>query len=153
MSSLRKGISTKRYGITGKPSQLEHSPESYTNLGIAFCHQGLLHQAMSCFHDALAMNPDYASAYVSLGTVFKDKGQPDAAETHLRRALKIKPDPLTYSNLLLYMNYNPRYTPQEIFSGHVHFARQFAAPLASPTGRHTNESCSFPTIEDRICFT
>ena len=37
------------------------------------------------------------------------------------------------------MNYNPQYTPQEIFSGHVHFARQFEAPLASRTGSHTNE--------------
>jgi protein O-GlcNAc transferase len=120
---------------------LDPSPEAYNNLGIALCRKGQLQEAMSCFQNALAIDPNFANAYISLGTAFIDKGQSDEAEIHLRRALKIRPDSfVAYSNLLLYLNYSPRYSSQELYSEHLNFEKQFAASSRSKISRHTNHA-------------
>jgi protein O-GlcNAc transferase len=116
-----------------------NSAESYNNIGIAFYHLGDFQNAISCFKKALTIDANFALAYNALGTVLKDTGQHDKSETHLKHALQIKTDfSIAYSNLLLYMNYNPKYSPQDIYFEHLRFAKQIAEPLSSAILPHTN---------------
>ena len=62
------------------------------NLGSVFATQGRLNEAISCFEQALALDPDDADVYNNLGTAFKNQGQTDAAIACYQRALVLNPD-------------------------------------------------------------
>jgi predicted O-linked N-acetylglucosamine transferase (SPINDLY family) len=56
--------------------------------------------------------------------------------------MELKPDlPKYFSNLLLTMNYNPRYDASEIFIRHTEFAKHFELPFQSSSVR-------FPNVKD-----
>lgn len=136
---MMKGHSDEAIIYYQKGIGLDPSPEAYNNLGLAFSRKGQLQQAVSCFQKALEIDPDFANAYISLGTAFMDKGQPDEAEIHLRRALEIRPDSsAAFSNLLLYLNYSPRYSSRELVAEHLNFEKRFAASFHKHISRHAN---------------
>ncbi len=117
--------------------------EAYNNLGKVLDEIGHFDEAMTYCKKAIQINPNYAEAYYNLGTIFPKIGQLSEADIHLRRALQITPDFLiAYSNLLFYMNYNARYKPQDIFSEHLNFAKQFAEPLYPKIFQHTSDHLS-----------
>lgn len=113
---------------------------AYYNIGTILQRHDKFEEAISYFQKAIEISPDYADAYNNLGVVLTDRGQLNEAETYFKRSLQIKPDKsIPYSNLLLNMNYNSHYGPQDIFSEHLQFAKQFAEPLCSAISPHTNE--------------
>jgi predicted O-linked N-acetylglucosamine transferase (SPINDLY family) len=62
------------------------------NLGIAFYKLHQTDEAINCYKQALALNPNFADAHNNLGMVLLDLGQFDAAVKSYKSALKIKPD-------------------------------------------------------------
>lgn len=73
----------------------------------AVCHQrlGNPEQAISCWHKALQINPNYADAYYNLGNLFNELKQFKEAEAPYRQALRIKPDYAeAYNNLGVILN-------------------------------------------------
>ena len=112
----------------------------YHIMGLAHNRLGEIQEAIQCFEKALQFNPGLADAYNNLGNTFQENGKPDDAEKCYRNALAIQPDfPFCYSNLLLTMNYNPRHDMQTIHSEHMHFAKQYAMPLAASITSHRND--------------
>jgi protein O-GlcNAc transferase len=113
--------------------------KAHCNLGIALHEQGKLDEAVSNYQKALRLNPDFAEALNGLGRVFHTRGQFDDAEINYRLALKIKPDHLCYSNLLLMMNYDSRYTSKAVFEEHLRFAKQIAEPMYPASSHYENK--------------
>ena len=113
--------------------------EAHYNLGNAQTDLGQLHDAVASYRRALAIKPDHAAAHSNLGNAQKNLGHLDEAVTSYRRALEINPDFAdAHSNLLLAMHYSDRYSPAEIFAGHLAFARQFEQPLKACWQPHKN---------------
>jgi protein O-GlcNAc transferase len=117
-----------------------HFADAWNNLGNAVKEKGQLDEAITCYQKALHINPNFADAYNNLGCVYKDKGQIDEAENCFRLAIRIKNDFSTaYSNLLLTMEYNAHHNPQDIFSEHIMFSKNYAERLASVIPAYKNE--------------
>jgi tetratricopeptide (TPR) repeat protein len=65
--------------------------EAHFNYGVCLAAQGQLEPAADLFRKALAVNPQYASAWVSLGQLAEMRGALDEAENSYRRALEQAP--------------------------------------------------------------
>ena len=105
-----------------------HDPLSTSNLGVAYHAVGRLEDAMHAFSAALSSNADWADARNNLGGVLLDLGFPYAAVEVLREALQ-RPGltPITFSNLLLAMQYLPEVARDEITTLHRRFGEALAA--------------------------
>ncbi|MBW2703720.1 MAG: tetratricopeptide repeat protein [Deltaproteobacteria bacterium] len=92
--------------VTG-PSQKDiKQAEIRYDLGVGELHGGQFRQALRSFMAAVKVHPDFALAHNGLGLAYMVMGQNQLAETHLKRALELKPDLSEVLNNLarLYMN-------------------------------------------------
>lgn len=103
-------------------------PLACSNLGVAYYQLGRHEDAMRAFQAALATNPDWAEVRNHLGGTLLELGFPYAAVDVLREAL-FRPGltPVTFSNLLLAMQYLPEVTRDEIVTLHRRFGEALAA--------------------------
>lgn len=65
---------------------------AHNNIGYVLYRNGDVEDAISHYHQALKINPDYAQAHFNLGVVFLKKGDVEDAITEYRQALAIMPD-------------------------------------------------------------
>ena len=88
------------------------------------------------------MKPDYAQAHNNLGNALRDQGKLEEAVAAYRRALELKLGIAeAHSNLIFTMNYDARYTPEEIFVESRDWDARHAAPRAErirPLHNHRN---------------
>ena len=66
--------------------------ETHHELGIAYLDAKMHTEAIAEFKKAIDLDPDYVSAHVSLGTIYLEMGQLDAAESAAEEALRIDAD-------------------------------------------------------------
>ncbi len=117
-----------------------HFPEAYNNLAalandlaqpdaaIAYCRQGL------------AQEPSSAALHANLATALQNLGRVDEAIEAARRSVALRPEGVgEHTNLLYKLNFNPRYTPAEIFAEHLEWARRHAEPLTALATPHAND--------------
>ncbi len=91
--------------------------KAHSNLGNGLRDQGKLEEAVVAYHAALALKPDFAEAHSNLGNALRNQDKLEEAVAVYRRALELKPDfAKAHSNLIFTMNYDARYTPEEIFA-------------------------------------
>jgi len=57
------------------PAVLSNLKAAYLNLGMALREAGMANKALRAFRDALDLDPDYAVAYLGLGTVLSEQVQ------------------------------------------------------------------------------
>jgi len=62
------------------------------NLGVILAQKGRMDAAITCFQQALQIEPDFAEAHNNLGNALLQMGKVDAAITHCQRALQISPE-------------------------------------------------------------
>jgi tetratricopeptide (TPR) repeat protein len=74
-----------------KQSELMESTleESYYRRGLELEKRGEFKDAMAAYTEALRVNPNYAQAYMQLGSAFAHAGQKQQAIAHLRTATKL----------------------------------------------------------------
>jgi serine/threonine-protein kinase len=76
------------------------SGHTHTRLGNVLETKGLLEEAIGEYHNALAINPQFATAYTNLGAALMKKGQMEEAISHFYTALFLDPrDALALNNL------------------------------------------------------
>ena len=93
--------------------------------------QGKLEAAAAACRRALELKPDFAEAHNNLGAVFRDQGKLEEAVVACRRAVEFKLDfAEAHSNLIFTMNYDARYTPEEIFAESRDWDVRHATPQA-----------------------
>lgn len=114
-------------------------PGAYNNLGFLYSDTGRLSDAFECFKKAVSLKPDFAEAHNNLGNLYKDTCQHAVAIKHYEKALSIKPDYAeAHSNLLLCMNYQLEYTPDDLIKAHKEWAQAHALPLSDKIPPHPN---------------
>jgi len=125
---------------------------AYYNLANTYREKGQFYEAIIYYKQTLNLNPNLCAAYNNLGGTFMEIGQLYEAEIYYKYLLKIKPDDHQYhSNLLLNMNYNPRYSPQDIYNEHIAFAKKFEEPLSHNIPIHTNKPEPYRRLKIGYC--
>ncbi len=87
IETLREQATT----MAQKQSELMESTleESYYRRGLELEKRGEFKDAMAAYTEALRVNPNYAQAYMQLGSAFAHAGQKQQAIAHLRTATKL----------------------------------------------------------------
>lgn len=92
----------KLFGIKDKTKiATEKQATIYLDKGLSFLAIGAYDFAIALFREAIALKPDYASAYNNLGIALKNKGQLNESIQAYRQAIALKPDFVyaSYNNL------------------------------------------------------
>jgi protein O-GlcNAc transferase len=108
--------------------------EAYYNLGNCLRDADALEEAMYCFEAALRISPSSIQALSNYGETLQAAGEIAEAEKQYRKAVALLHGSRCegYSNLLLCMNYNPDYSPRQLYEKHLEFGSVFkGAPVAS----------------------
>ena len=120
------------------PMALELSPDdplALDVLGDALKKLGRLDEATVACRRAFEIDPNYAPAHCSLGGLSLAHGNYDEAAAHYRAALARAPDYReARSNLMMAMNYNPRFTAEEIFAESRRWDAIHAVPRSARIG-------------------
>jgi len=127
--------------------------DSHFNLGNLYMDEGQFDEAISYFKKVLDINPKFVFAYNNLGVSLAAKGQITEAELCFKQFLLMYPGKYynAHSNLLFTMNYNPRYSPQDIYNEHIAFAKKFEEPLSHNIPIHTNKPEPYRRLKIGYC--
>ncbi len=124
---LKEAVVVYRRALELKPD----FAEAHSNLGNALNDQGKLEEAVAACRRALELKLDFAEAHSNLGNALRNQGKLEEAVAAYRRALELKLDfAEAHSNLIFTMNYDARYTPEEIFAESRDWDARHAAPRA-----------------------
>jgi protein O-GlcNAc transferase len=128
---LDEAITAYRQAITIQPDYAM----AHRNLGIALMDQGKLEDAAVAFRQAILIKPDLAVAHCNLGNALMSQGTLDDAVAAYRQAISINPDDAdAFSNLLLFLNYDSKSTPDRVFAEHRVWDERFGQRVSRPTG-------------------
>lgn len=112
----------------------------YNSLGYVLSSQNKADEAWDAYQQALRLSPDSPEILNNLGNSYREQGYLKEAIDCFRKAVAAQPHVApVHSNLLLTLNYDPDYTPAEIFEEHRRWAEQHAGPLVRAVGPHNND--------------
>jgi protein O-GlcNAc transferase len=107
--------------------------EAHNGLALTLEAMGRKDDAHAHYLKAVELKPDLADAWSNLGTNLAEQGRADEAITCFRESLARRPNaPQIHSNLLLYLNYSSRITPEQVRDEHLAWAARFAGPTPEP---------------------
>ncbi len=124
-------------------SQLE--PDNYEtlfNLAQTLVNLGHYEDAIKCYKKSLLNRPTYI-AQLELGNALYNLGRPEDASEQFNLALDMasgSDKAITFSNILLTLNYSGTRTAENIFNEHLKYSRKFAEPLVPFIPVHNNNS-------------
>ena len=110
--------------------------EAYYNMGNCLRETNNFDEAIACYKAALRVKPLSVGSMINLGEALQTIGNFTESETVYRKILALsdkKNAPgyaMAYSNLLLCMNYNPAYSPEQLREEHLRFGKLFLSPQA-----------------------
>lgn len=100
MGALKPALTHLRTAIRLRPDSLiiTRVGHAHYTLGKALVDLEKYDEAIECYLQALALEPDVADTYIHLGVAYLDSGRRDAAREAFQQARRIKPDsgPATY---------------------------------------------------------
>jgi len=95
-SELEKALSSIYLNLTGeevkKPEATALEAWELNNKGLSLANLGLHQEAITCYREALGINPNYAVAHNNMGVAYSDQGKLDEALRECREALRINPN-------------------------------------------------------------
>ncbi|MCS7168514.1 MAG: tetratricopeptide repeat protein [Gemmatales bacterium] len=114
-----------------KALQLEPNYEiAELNLGMCYKNLGYLEEAARIFRSCADKYPHDTAPLINLAATYKQLNRLEEGLACLRRACQISP-PFSpaWHNYLVYLNYCPQSTPEEIYQAHVHWGQRAAVAL------------------------
>ena len=113
---------------------------SYHNLGNALRSKGLHDGAIAALRTAIQLMPNLADTHNTLGLTLKDLGRMNEAVAAFHKAVALNPAlGVAQSNLLLFMSYQPKITPEKLFKAHRRWAKGLEAPARHRIPPHSND--------------
>jgi protein O-GlcNAc transferase len=111
---------------------------AHYNLANALQKREDFEESVASYERAIAFQANHADAYNNMAKIFLVEGRPDEAIRALRRAVAGQPDsPVTHSNLLFALNYDPRITAAELAAEHRCWAETHGrVPALGPASGH-----------------
>ena len=61
-------------------------------MGAALAQEGKAEEAIGCFNQALALDPDSAEAHFNLGVILARQNRTEEAAQHFSQVLRLRPD-------------------------------------------------------------
>jgi predicted O-linked N-acetylglucosamine transferase (SPINDLY family) len=117
-----------------------HFPEAYNNLAAFYNDLSRPDDAIACCRKGIEQEPKSAAIYANLATALQNLGRVDEAVEASRTSVALRPEGVgEYSNLIYKLNFNPRFTPADIFAEHLQWAARHAEPLRAEWRPHTND--------------
>ena len=98
----------------------ENSPEALFKLGQAYYQSGRWEEAIVAYQKAVALKPDYQTAYVNLGDAYYQRQQLDSAVEAYQQALNLNPD-----DAEVFYNLGATYLQQALAAGQTAFSGRF----------------------------
>lgn len=104
-----------------------------TNLGAALIESGQFDEGRVELERVLESGYESPSVKYNLCVVYRDQGRIDEAIAACRRAIELKgDDKMTYTNLLLTLNYSEKVDAAMLLEEHLKFGARFAKPYTEP---------------------
>lgn len=120
---VEEALETARKAISLNPLL----PESHFTLGSLLHLSSQLDPAIDAIRECIRLAPSFAQAHSTLGYYLIERGDVEEGMQALLKSIQIFPDPQTFSNTLLSVNYSHRYTPAEVFELHRDWGKRFEA--------------------------
>lgn len=100
------------------------------NLGMCYKNLGYLEEAARIFRECVDKYRGDTAALINLAATYKQLNRLDDGLACLRRACQVSP-PFSpaWHNYLVYLNYHPKSTPEEIYRAHLQWGQRAAVPL------------------------
>lgn len=115
-------------------------PEAYNNLAALYNDLSRPDEAIACCQTGLQQEPKSAALHANLATALQNQGRLDEAIEASRASVALRPEGVAeHSNLLYKLNFNPRFSPAEIFVEHLQWAQRHADPLRAEQRPHDND--------------
>jgi predicted O-linked N-acetylglucosamine transferase (SPINDLY family) len=112
-------------------------PDALFNLGNSLYRLQSLDAAADTFTTLLRLHPTHAGALWHLGNVWQARGRIAEAIAHWRRGLEIESDDAAlHSALVLYLQFDPAATPDDVAEEKAAWNAKFAVPLRSRRSQH-----------------
>ena len=114
-------------------------PTYWCNLGICIAYRKDVAGAISCFDQAIALNPRFSKAYAGRGLVYERLHRVSAAVADHRRAIEYDPQAWdARSCLLLDLHYLPDVSREDLFAEHCAYGQALSRcqPLPSVAEYH-----------------
>jgi len=89
--NLSDALSTEPGQKLSTQADLLNESATHKRRGNEFLAKGMLEEAAECYRQAVAINPDYAEAYLNLGFVLREQKRYEEAERYLKQAVLINP--------------------------------------------------------------
>ena len=126
-------IASYRRALIVKPDCFE----AYFNLANCLRETDHFDDALLCFQAALKVNPSSVQGLTNYGEALLAVGRVLDSERQYSQSVKISEEKCSqaFSNLLLCMNYNPDYSPRQIYEKHLEFGRAFNELSGVPENR------------------
>ena len=116
---LNEAVSVLRQAVHLRPD----AAGAHYNLANALQKRDDFEESVASYERAIAFQGDYADAYNNMAKIFLVEGRADEAITAYRRAVANQPgSPMTHSNLLFALNYDPRLTAADLAAEHRRWA-------------------------------
>ncbi len=112
---------------------------SCINLSILYDTTARPDEAVEFATKALELGADSAMTRAALANGLRSQGRTLEAIAWFRRSLELQRDAAQHSNLLYCLNFDPRYTPEQLHAEHLDWSRHHAAPLTAGAAPHTND--------------
>ena len=130
LGQIEPAMENYRHAISLNP---QHTG-AYNNLAVIFRDRNRINAAEEMVQNALRIQPDYADAYITLGNIRSWQGKPGDAVAMYEKALQLSPDHvMAHSNLLMTMNYLPRYSAQDLLTTAKDWSAQHACRISGST--------------------
>ncbi|GEM_PF-2856196 len=140
----------RRHEEAGRAEQAAHAYREALRLGgpnvdllnrLAHMHTNLgqLSQAVARLEEVIRLQPASPVGYCNLGSTLKDQGRVPEAIQAVRKAATFAPGQLDiWHDYLLYLNYDDRLTPEEVFAEHRRWGRETMHRMMLPAP-HEND--------------
>ena len=121
---------------------LEISPdyaEAHNNLGNLLQDQGRLEDSLVCYRRTIEIAPKHRLAYNNMALALQDQGKLGEALASLNRQVELAPDfAEAQSARLRCFNFDPKWSPAEIYTAHKDWAAARADKFRPATESHAN---------------
>jgi predicted O-linked N-acetylglucosamine transferase (SPINDLY family) len=98
----------------------------HSNLGVCYIEMKQWQKAFEHFQIGLALENNNACIHTNLSQAYRLIGRMPQAVDHIKKVLTLEPNSaVAQSNLLLYLNYCPNVSPEEIFAYHQQWGHKY----------------------------
>jgi len=118
-------------------------PEAHTSRGNTLWKLGRAEDSIAAHRRAIELRPGFAEAYNNLALPLADQGRLDDVLECYQKLVSLRPDhPPYHSNLLLTMQFDPRFSRQQLFDEAKHWSQRHAEALAPREPEYHNDLTS-----------